>query len=57
MLISYLKQVDFFKDQDIKDIYYVDIINALKHEKYDKGDYVYKQGINLEDFYAFRHGE
>ena len=57
MLISYLKQVDFFKDQDIKDIYYVDIINALKHEKYDEGDYVYKQGINLEDFYDFRHDE
>jgi hypothetical protein len=45
-LIPYFKQIEFFKAKEIKDAYFLDIVNALKYQEMSKGGIIFNHGKN-----------
>ena len=37
LITPYFRQIEFFKEKEIKDSYYFDIVNALQYESFKEG--------------------
>lgn len=53
-IIPFFKQIDFFREKEIKESYYLDIVTALRHESFSHGDIVFEDGTFLLNEYYRR---
>eukprot|EP00347_Sterkiella_histriomuscorum_P018268 403346159 len=55
-ITPFFKEIDFFREKDIKDNYFVDIVQALQYEHFDSGEYVFQDGDLGDKFYIILKG-
>ncbi|CDW72769.1 UNKNOWN [Stylonychia lemnae] len=55
-LVPLIKEIQFFKERDIKDQDFVEIVSCLTYENFKMGDTVFEWGTNGDKFYIIIEG-
>jgi CRP-like cAMP-binding protein len=55
-LVPYIREIEFFKERDVKEEDFLDIVQCLKYQKINAGDNVFDYGTYGDKFYIIIHG-
>ncbi len=56
MLVPLIKTIQFFKEREIKDQDFIDIVSCLTYEYFSPGDFVFHFNTQGEKFYIILEG-